>query len=75
VSAKNLCGQQFFSVSQPFSTSAPLLVAPKQSSAPYHWLTPGYCTDEVKTNVFLSRFTTTYVTFPAPSEIDFSTPG
>jgi len=25
----------------------------KQSSTPYHWLTPGYYKDKVKTNVFL----------------------
>jgi len=35
----------------------------KQSSIPYHWLTPGYYKDKVKTNVFLLHFTATYVTF------------
>ena len=33
-----------------FSTSAPLLVTPKQSSIPYHWLKPGYYKDKEKTS-------------------------
>jgi len=33
-----------------FFSSAPLLVTPKQSSTPYHWLTPDYYKDKVKTS-------------------------
>jgi len=55
-----------------FFTSAPLLVTPKQSSTPYHWLTPGYYKDKVKTNIFL--LPPHIWPSPAPSEIDFSTP-
>jgi len=47
---------------------------PKQSSTPYHWLTPGDYKDKVKANIFLLTFTATYLTFPAPLEIDFKPP-
>jgi len=65
-------------IDQPFLTFfylSTLLVTPKHSSTPHHWLTPGYHKDKVKTDIFLLFFTTTYVTFPAHPEIDFSTPG
>jgi len=55
--------QRFLSTS--FSTSAPLLVTPKRSNTPYHWLTPGYCKDKVKTTIFVLPFAATYVTFPS----------
>jgi len=48
-----------------YSTSSPLLVTPKQSSTPYHWLTPGYYKNKVETNVFILPFIATYVTFPS----------
>jgi len=49
-----------------------LLVPPKQSTTPYHWLTPGYYKDKVKTNVFL--LPPHMRPSPAPLKIDFSTP-
>jgi len=36
-----------------FLPQHPFLVTHKQSSTPYHWLTPGYYKDKLKTNVFL----------------------
>jgi len=42
---KNKLDQRFT-----FSTSALHLVTSKQSSTPYHWLTPGYYKDKVKTS-------------------------
>jgi len=48
----------FFYLSTPFGHAQAL-------QHPYHWLTPGYYKDKVKTNVFLLPLTTTYVTFPS----------